>query len=126
LSLSEPDHPPADEKELAGELLRLLSPPQAPGEIGRLGGYPVLKVLGSGGMGAVLQAEDSLLGRQVALKVMLPELAASESHRRRFLQEGKAAAAVSHDHVVPIFQVGEANGVPFLAMPLLQGESLSK
>jgi formylglycine-generating enzyme required for sulfatase activity/serine/threonine protein kinase len=106
------------------ELLRLLSPAQEPDEIGRLGNYRVLRVLGAGGMGAVLQAEDPLLKRQVALKVMLPALAAFASHRQRFLQEGQAAAAITHDHVVAIFQVGEANGVPFLAMPLLKGESL--
>jgi formylglycine-generating enzyme required for sulfatase activity/serine/threonine protein kinase len=106
------------------QLLRLLSPPEAPGEIGRLGCYRVLKVLGAGGMGAVFQAEDPVLKRQVALKVMLPGLVTSESHRLRFLREAQAAAAVSHDHVVAIFQVGEANGIPFLAMPLLQGESL--
>jgi formylglycine-generating enzyme required for sulfatase activity len=71
-----------------------------------------------------LQAEDPLLKRQLALKVMLPALAAFESHRQRFLQEGQAAAAITHDHVVAIFQVGQANGVPFLAMPLLKGEGL--
>jgi formylglycine-generating enzyme required for sulfatase activity/serine/threonine protein kinase len=115
---AEKDEKPED------ELLRQLSPPQEQGEIGRLGPYRVVKVLGAGGMGAVLQAEDPLLKRVVALKVMLPALAASDGNRQRFLQEGQAAAAISHDHVVPIFQVGEANGVPFLAMPLLRGDSL--
>jgi formylglycine-generating enzyme required for sulfatase activity/serine/threonine protein kinase len=115
---------PSPEEKPEEELLRLLSPPLDPGEIGRLGNYRVLKVLGAGGMGTVLQAEDLLLKRAVALKVMLPSLAASESHRQRFLREGQAVAAISHDHVVPIFQVGQEKGVPFLAMPLLQGESL--
>jgi formylglycine-generating enzyme required for sulfatase activity/serine/threonine protein kinase len=119
---SGPSLPPEEKPE--GELLRLLSPAEGPGEMGRLGGYRVLRVLGAGGMGAVLQAEDPLLKRQLALKVMLPALAAFESHRQRFLLEAQAAAAIAHDHVVAIFQVGEANGIPFLAMPLLQGESL--
>ncbi|HBI45663.1 MAG TPA: serine/threonine protein kinase, partial [Planctomycetales bacterium] len=85
-------------------------------EIGRLGGYRVLKELGRGGMGAVFQAEDPKLKRLVALKVMLPRLAADASARRRFLREAQAMAAVHHDHVVTIYQVDEDNGVPFLAM----------
>src|SRR6185312_3594097 len=53
---------------------------------------------------------------------MLPTLAASESARQRFVREAQTAAAIEHDHIVPIFQVGEDRGVPFLAMPLLRGE----
>jgi WD40 repeat protein len=75
-------------------------------------------------MGVVYQAQDTLLERPVALKVLLPTLAASASARQRFLREARAAAAIEHDHIVPIFQVGEDRGVAYLAMPLLQGESL--
>jgi hypothetical protein len=101
-----------------------LSPPEAPGELGRLGGYRVLRVLGEGGMGVVFEAEEQRPLRRVALKVMKPELAGGEQARRRFLREGQAAASVEHERVVPIFRVDEADGVPFLVMPLLPGESL--
>jgi serine/threonine protein kinase len=105
-------------------LYAFLAPAERPDEIGRLGTYRILKVLGAGGMGVVFQAEDAALKRNVALKAMLPSLAADKSARQRFVREAQAAAAVEHDHIVPIYQVGEDHGVPFLAMPLLKGESL--
>jgi hypothetical protein len=101
-----------------------LAPARAADEIGRLGHYRVLGVLGQGGMGAVFRAEDTKLKRQVALKVMLPDYAANETARRRFLREAEAQAAVEHDHIVSIYQVGEEAGVPFIAMPLLKGMTL--
>jgi serine/threonine protein kinase len=107
------------------ELYDFLAPAQQPDEIGRLGPFRVLRVLGAGGMGVVYQAEDPQLKRPVALKAMRPALAASASARQRFLREAQAAAIV-HDHVVPIHQVGEDRGVPFLAMQLLEGESLDE
>jgi serine/threonine protein kinase/formylglycine-generating enzyme required for sulfatase activity/lysophospholipase L1-like esterase/DNA-directed RNA polymerase subunit RPC12/RpoP len=110
----------------ARELYDFLAPAQQHDEIGRLGGYRVLKVLGAGGMGVVFQAEDPRLERNVALKAMLPALAASETARQRFLREAKTAAAIEHDHIVPIFQVGEDRGVPFIAMPFLKGEPLDE
>jgi WD40 repeat protein/serine/threonine protein kinase len=106
------------------EIRRLLSPAQAPDELGRLGTYRVLKVLGSGGMGVVCLAEDTLLKRQVALKAMWPARADIREATQRFLREAQAAAALDHDHIVTIHQVGEERGVFFLAMQLLQGESL--
>jgi serine/threonine protein kinase len=102
----------------------LLGPPRGPEEIGRLGPYRVFRVLGVGGMGVVLEAVDEQLQRPVALKALLPQLAASASARERFLREARAAAAIDHDHVVTIYQVGEDRGIPYLAMPLLQGETL--
>jgi ribosomal protein S27E len=104
--------------------VNLLAPPQAPGELGRLGPYRVLKVLGHGGMGIVFQAEDPQLKRLVALKAMLPHLAANPTARQRFLHEAQAAARLEHDHVISIHQVGEDRGVPYLAMPFLRGEPL--
>jgi hypothetical protein len=106
------------------DLAQVLRPPQGPEELGRLGNYRILGVLGSGGMGAVFKAEDLQLRRLVALKAMLPGIAASPANRQRFLREAQAAAAIEHDHIVPIYQVGEDRGIPFLAMQLLKGESL--
>jgi tRNA A-37 threonylcarbamoyl transferase component Bud32 len=100
-----------------------LAPPQGPGELGRLGPYRVLKLLGQGSMGMVFQAEDVQLRRLAALKVMRPDFAAHEQARARFLREARAAAALKHDHVVTIYQVGEEAGVPFLAMEFLNGKS---
>jgi len=103
------------------EDLPFLSPPQAPDELGRLGHYRVLRKLGRGGMGQVLLAEDTQLLRRVALKVMLPIFAGDANAKDRFLREARTAAAVHHDHVITIFQVGEENGVPIIAMEHLHG-----
>lgn len=111
--------------EDAWDLARLLDPPEAEGELGRFGGYRVLRVLGAGGMGLVFDAEDPQLRRRVALKVMQRSLAAHEENRQRFLREARAAAAIEHAHIVTVHQVGEHNGLPFLAMQLLKGESLA-
>jgi serine/threonine protein kinase/WD40 repeat protein len=103
-----------------------LAPPEEPGELGRLAHYRILKLLGQGGMGAVFQAEDTHLCRPVALKVMLPAYADDRAARERFLREARAAAAIKHDHIVTIYQVGEGNGVPFLAMEFLRGAPLDR
>lgn len=114
-----------ESKENGGrETFTFLAPAQSPDELGRLDGYRVLRVVGSGGMDIVFEAEDLRLKRHVALKVMKPELAANEPSRRRFVREAQAMAALDHDHVVTVHQVGEDNGVPFLAMQFLRGESL--
>lgn len=104
--------------------LRFLAPPRAAGELGWLGKYRVLEVLGKGGMGIVFRAEDSYLKRQVALKVMKPELVTDAEAPQRFLREARATAAVKSDHIVTIHEVGQENGLPYLAMELLQGEPL--
>jgi WD40 repeat protein/predicted Ser/Thr protein kinase len=106
------------------ELYDFLAPPQGAGEIGRLGSYRVLKVLGTGGMGVVFQAEDVKLKRLVALKAMRPAMAASAGAGQRFQREAETTAAIKHDHIVTIYQVGEDRGVPFLAMEFLEGEAL--
>jgi hypothetical protein len=108
------------------DLCAFLAPPLAPDELGRLGPYRVLKVLGAGGMGVVFRAEDPQLQRLVALKAMLPALAENDSARQRFLREARAAASIKHDHIVTIHQVGEDRGAPFLAMEFLEGEALDE
>ena len=101
---------------------RRLAP--GPRKIGRLGPFRVVELLGSGGMSAVYQAVDTQLARPVALKVLRPRSVGSKLARERFLREARATAALQHDHVVPIYQVGEDKGIPYLAMPLLRGQSL--
>ncbi|MBL9124591.1 MAG: transporter substrate-binding protein [Planctomycetaceae bacterium] len=105
-------------------LFEFLGPPSAPGDLGRLGDYRVLRVLGEGGMGLVFEAEDSHLQRRVALKVLRPELAANAMLRDRFIQEARSAASIPHDHIITIFQVGQHNNIPYLAMEFLHGETL--
>jgi serine/threonine protein kinase len=108
-----------------GPTTGFLAPAQAPDEIGRLGPYRVLEVVGAGGMGVVFKAQDTHLVRMVALKAMLPALAASATARQRFLREARAAAAIQHDHVVTIYQVSEDSApLPWLAMQFLRGEPL--
>jgi serine/threonine protein kinase len=111
-------------KDSYSQVAALLAPPQSAGELGRLGPYRVLSVLGVGGMGVVFRAEDSHLQRRVALKVLLPALIANPISHQRFLREARALAAIEHDHVVALYQVGEERGIPFLVMQLLEGESL--
>jgi serine/threonine protein kinase len=101
-----------------------LAPSDQAGELGRLGTYHILALLGSGGMGMVFRAYDPRLKRQIALKVIKPELVTRPGILERFLAEAQAVAAVEHDNIVAVYQAAEENGVPFLAMPLLRGESL--
>ena len=95
-----------------------------PGERTELAHYRILRLLGQGGMGKVYLAEDGRLQRVVALKVMLPEATALLSARERFLREARAMAAVRNDHVVTIYEVNQADDVPYLAMEFLQGQNL--
>jgi serine/threonine protein kinase len=111
----------------AGELvLASLAPSDTPGHLGRLGHYEVSEIIGQGGMGVVLKAFDQVLRRVVAIKVLSPPLASSASARLRFLREGRAAAAVSHDHLITIHAVDEHNGLPYLVMPFVSGCSLQE
>ena len=108
-----------------------LAPPRGPGELGWLGPYRILNLLGEGAMGLVFHAEDSVLKRPVALKVLRPELASDDAFRRRFEKEVCAAAALHHDHIVTIYHVGheraaDGTDVPWLAMELLQGHPLDR
>lgn len=101
-----------------------LDPPREPGELGRLREYRVSRILGEGGMGVVYLAWDSNLHRSVALKVMKRAIAENDQSRQRFVLEARATAAIDHDHIVTIYQVGDHNGVPFLVMKHLEGQTL--
>lgn len=103
-----------------------LSPSERPGSIGRLGRYEIESILGRGGMGVVLKGFDPALNRHCAIKVLAPALATSGTARGRFAREAKSAAAVVHEHVVPIQNVDEEAGLPYLVMPLVQGKSLEQ
>jgi serine/threonine protein kinase len=103
--------------------LDFLRPGDRPGVLGTLGKYEVEEVIGQGGMGIVLKAFDATLHRHVALKVLSPALAVSATARRRFTREAQAAA-VRHEHIVAVHGVAEADGVPYLVMQYVAGESL--
>ena len=94
----------------------------APGQ--RLGPYEILGPLGAGGMGEVYRARDTRLGRDVAIKRLRPELASNEDRRKRFEREARAASALNHPHIVSVFDIGEENGVLFIAMELVEGKTL--
>jgi serine/threonine protein kinase len=104
--------------------LFFLGPADRPDLLGTLGGYQVEEVIGRGGMGIVLKAFEPALHRPVAIKVLAPALAGSATARRRFTREARAAAAVCHEHVVAVHGVHEADGLPYLVMQYVAGESL--
>src|SRR2546426_9259036 len=89
-----------------------------------LGHYRVLEEIGSGGMGEVYRACDDRLGREVALKVLKPSLANDRDRLRRFEQEARAAAALSHPNIVAVYDIGMHNGAPYIVSELLQGQTL--
>ncbi|MCA1556911.1 MAG: UvrD-helicase domain-containing protein [Acidobacteria bacterium] len=86
--------------------------------------YRILEPIGSGGMGAVFKALDEKLHRIVALKMLTPEAVADKDRRRRFLQEARAASSLNHPHILTVFEIGEADGHPYMAMEYLEGETL--
>jgi eukaryotic-like serine/threonine-protein kinase len=90
-----------------------------------LGSYQITRRIGSGGMGEVYEAVHTKLRKRVALKTLRQALARSGEARARFLREGETASRLRHPHVVDITDVGEADGIPFLVMELLEGEPLS-
>jgi YVTN family beta-propeller protein len=91
-----------------------------------LAGYRIAALIGRGGMGAVYRAEETSLGRNVALKVIAPELAEDGRFHERFLRESRIAASLDHPHIVPIFKAGDEDGVLFLAMRYVEGTDLAK
>ena len=94
----------------------------APGTL--VAGYRVEEPLGAGGMAVVYRARDERLGRPVALKVLPPALAADAGFRRRFTAESRAAAAVDHPNIIPVYEAGQAGRSLFIAMRLVAGGDL--
>ena len=101
--------------------------PLAPGGLAagsQIAGYQIERQIGRGGMAVVYRAFDPRLGRSVALKILAPELASDAAFRERFNREMRAAAAVDHPHIVPVYDAGEANGSLFIAMRYVAGQDL--
>ena len=90
----------------------------------RLGAYEILTLLGQGGMGEVYRARDTRLHRDVAVKVLPPAVAADPDRLRRFEQEARAVAALSHPNILAVYDVGEESDLHFIVSELLEGESL--
>ena len=104
--------------------LSVLGPTDDPASMGRIGNYEIQGIIGRGGMGIVFRAVDSALSRNVALKVLDPSLASVAAARKRFAMEARAMAAISHEHVVPVYTVDEHRGLPYFAMEYVPGGTL--
>src|SRR6516225_12061099 len=91
----------------------------------QLGDYRIIRKIGHGGMGIVYEAEQVSLGRHVALKVLPGQALADAKHKRRFEREAKAAAKLHHTNIVPVFGVGEHDGLPYYVMQFIQGLGLN-
>jgi len=90
----------------------------------RLGRYEIRAKLGAGGMGEVYLALDTELDRKVALKILPAELAGHKDRMRRFIQEAKSAAALNHPNIAHIYEIGESDGLNFIAMEYVEGVTL--
>src|SRR5262249_23105258 len=113
-------------KPATGDLTGPACPARDGSSIERLGEYRILREVGRGGMGVVYEAEQESLGRRVALKVLPPHALLSGTYLERFRREARAAARLHHTNIVPVFGVGEVDGVHFYAMQFIPGEPLDK
>ncbi len=96
----------------------------APGD--RLGPYEVVALIGAGGMGEVYRARDTRLNRVVAIKVLLPHVAAQPDLRRRFEREARAVSSLNHPHICRLYDIGEQDGMDYLVMEYLEGDTLGR
>ena len=103
-----------------------LAPTDDPESLGRIGNMEVQGVIGHGGAGIVYKAHDAALGRNVAIKLLNPALADQESPRTRFAREARAMAAITHEHIVPVYAVDEHNEVPYFVMEYVPGGTLAQ
>src|SRR5712692_3663408 len=91
----------------------------------RLGPYEIVSSIGAGGMGEVYRARDTRLDRTVAIKVLPEHLSSNSQSRERFEREAKAISSLSHPNICPLYDVGHQDGVDFLVMEYLEGETLA-
>src|SRR5712692_6784746 len=91
----------------------------------RLGPYEIVALIGAGGMGEVYRARDTRLDRQVAIKVLPSHLANNPQLRERFDREARAISKLSHPSICTLFDVGHQDGIDFLVMEILEGETLA-
>jgi len=116
------------ETRIRDSSLSFLGPATDAAYLGRIGHFDVMRILGRGGMGVVLEAFDTKLQRHVAIKVLDGDLSKDELARQRFCREARAAASIAHENVVAVHQVERIceDGVPFLVMQLVTGETLEQ
>ncbi len=113
--------------EEPGEQIPAIAADQAAPVAGERGPrYRILERIGEGGMSAVYRAEDTILDRVVALKFLAPHLVNNPDGMKRFEREAKAAAALDHPNICPVYDIDEAGGRPFIAMAYLQGKTLAE
>lgn len=110
----------ADEKQPA------TPPDETAAQVPRIGRYELLDQIGKGGMGAVYRGRDTMLGRMVAVKMLLADLEVTDESRERFFREARSAGQLTHRNIISVFDFGEEGGRAYLVMELLQGESLTK
>src|SRR5580700_262719 len=110
--------------ELVGH--RLLSPPTRPGLLASLARFEVLRVLGGGGMGVVVLARDSETGRDVAIKLIKPELVSDQRMVHRFVKEAGHLQKLKHPNVVPVLEVSDRLEGPYFVMPYFERGSLAQ
>src|SRR5216117_2478485 len=97
--------------------------PELPQSVDR---FQIVRILGKGGMGTVYLARDERLERPVAVKVLHSEDLATEERRARFMREARTAASIRHPNIATIYEVGEADGAPYLVMEYCEGETLAQ
>jgi hypothetical protein len=116
---------PSADEAAGGDETPATRPPSAGPSAQQIGKYRIQGVLGKGGMGVVYRALDPFLEREVALKVMLPQVAEDADHKQRFEREARAVARLSHPNVVTVFDLGyHTDGAPYIVMELLRGRDL--
>src|SRR5215471_17156989 len=96
----------------------------APGQ--KLGPYEVVSPLGAGGMGEVYRARDTRLGRDVAIKILPKELSTDPTRKQRFEREAKTISSLNHPNICTLYDVGSQDGVDYLVMECVEGETLAK
>src|SRR6516225_727030 len=92
----------------------------------RLGPYEILAALGAGGMGEVYRARDTRLDRTVAVKILPQQLSSNYERRQRFDREARAISSLTHPHICALYDVGKQDGIDYLVMEYIEGESLAR